>query len=60
VATGPVWVWRQAGWQVSPVEIAVSLSLPPIQVAVGFVFGFFSFLFLVFWFLFFLNTINAK
>jgi hypothetical protein len=53
VATGPVWVWRQAGWQLPPVEMAVSLSLPPIQVAVGFVFGFFLFCFWFFGFCFF-------
>jgi hypothetical protein len=49
--------WRQAGWQLSPVETAVSLSLPPIQSAVGFVFDFFLFVFFVF---VFLNTINAN
>jgi hypothetical protein len=51
VAARPFWVaaglfgWRQAGSQLPPVETAVSLSLPPIQLAVGIVFGFFFFCF---------------
>jgi hypothetical protein len=55
--------WWQAGWQLPPVETMVSLSLPPIQLAVGFVFGFFYFLlFIVFVFsqYYKCNTINAK
>jgi hypothetical protein len=40
--------WWQAGWQLAPVEMVVSLSLPPIQLAVGIVFSFF--LFFSFWF----------
>jgi hypothetical protein len=43
--------WRQA-LQLSPIEMAVSMNVPPIQLAVGFVFHFFFFVFL--------NTINTK